>query len=66
MGTIDRIEEEIEQLKEKNLLRELKIENDLIDFSSNDYLGVSHSIGSGEFFFNGSSCLLYTSPSPRD
>lgn len=55
VGTKERIKKDLELLKEKNLLRKLKIEDDLIDFSSNDYLGVSHSIGSGELVFNSSS-----------
>ena len=41
MKTLDRLERDLNVLKEESLLRTLKLKTDLIDFSSNDYLGIS-------------------------
>lgn len=52
MKTTHRLKEEILQLEKDGLLRQLSLQTGLIDFCSNDYLGISNSFRLGELQLN--------------
>ena len=81
----DQISNDLAKIKSKHLYRKLKVIDSvkknkilidgqwLVNFASNDYLGLSQNkkiqqaiIQGIREFGAGAGCLLYTSPSPRD